>query len=162
MRIRSKSGRAGWQVKAAGRAGFRQRGTALLEILIAGGILSMCVISLYSAYSFGFGVMRLSQENVRADQILLQKMETLRVYPWSQTAPAGGIIPTNFPAQFTTSPTAGGVVYTGSIVVTDHPVGESYSNTLRQVTVNLSWTSGGVPRSRSMTTFISQNGIQNL
>jgi hypothetical protein len=162
MRIRLPSKRAGARSRPRVGTWLPRQGFALVEILIAACIFSLCVISLYSGYSFGFGLIRASQENVRADQILLQKMETLRVYPWSQTAPGSGIIPTNFTEQFTTGPAASGVVYNGTIVITDNPVGESYSNTLRQVTVSLNWISGRLPRSQSMTTFISQNGIQAL
>jgi hypothetical protein len=162
MRIRSKSRQARLSIRRAAGAHFAQGGFALLEILIGGLILGLCVVSLYSAYSFGFSLMRLSQENVRADQILLQKMETIRTYPWPQTAPGSGIIPTNFTTQFTTGPGAAGVVYNGTIAIADNPVSESYSNTLRQLTVSLNWNSGGVLRNRSMTTFISQNGIQTL
>jgi hypothetical protein len=139
-----------------------QRGFALLEILVAGCILSLSVISLYSAYSFGFSLIRLSQENVRADQIMVQKLETIRVYPWAQTAPGSGIIPTSFVEQFTTGPAACGAVYNGTITIADRPVGESYADSLRQVTVALNWVSGGITRSRTMTTFISQNGLQKL
>ena len=130
--------------------------------MVAGCILSLAVVALYSAYSFGFSLIRLSQESVRADQILVQKLETIRVYPWSQTAPGSGVIPTTFTEQYTSGPGASGAVYRGTIVIIDAPVSESYGTTLRQVTVSLNWVSGGVPRSRSMTTFISQNGIQAL
>jgi hypothetical protein len=158
MRIRIESR----QAQRPTRFTAAQRGIALLEVLVGGCILSFSVIALYSAYAFGFGLIRLSQENVRADQIMVQKLETLRVYPWAQTAPGSGIIPTTFTDQFIAGPGARGAVYNGTLAITDAPVGESYSNTLRQVTVSLNWTSGGATRSRSMTTFISQNGIQTL
>lgn len=155
MRVRFKSKQPVAPPLAGVQGRLPQRGFALIEIMIAGCILGMSVVSLYSGYSFGFSLIRVSQEDVRADQILLQKMETLRVYPWSQTAPGSGIIPTTFTIS-------NGVVYNGRIAITPAPVSESYSNTLRQVTVSLNWISGGVTRSRSMTTFVSQNGIQAL
>ena len=139
-----------------------RQGFALVEILVASAVLGFSVVSLYSAYSFGFALIRLSQENVRADQILLQKMETLRVYPWSQTAPGSGIIPAGFTETFSPGAASCGAVYSGTIDIAPAPVSESYGGTLRQVTVTLNWTSGGVSRSRSMTTFVSRNGIQAL
>jgi hypothetical protein len=162
MRIRFNSEQPGAPTRARVQASLRQRGFALIEILIAGCILGFSVVSLYSAYSFGFALIRLSQENVRADQILVQKMETLRAYPWSQTAPGSGIVPTTFTESFAPGATSCGAVYNGTIDITPAPVAESYSSTLRQVTVNLNWISGGVTRSRSITTFVALNGIQNI
>jgi Tfp pilus assembly protein PilV len=159
MRYQSTPTRTPTRLKAAAPS---RRGFSLIEIMVAGCILSVSVISLYSAYSFGFSIIRLSQEAVRADQILTQKLETLRVYSWAQTAPGSGVIPTTFSEQFTTGPAARGVVYNGTIAIADVPVSESYSNTLRQVTVTLNWTSGGTSHSRAMTTFIAQNGINQL
>jgi len=127
--------------------------------MVAGGILTFLVFSLYTTFSVGFATIRLSQENLRADQILMQKLETLRIYDWSKIN--GSYLPANFTSTFSTSGSTGrGVTYSGAIEVAATPLNESYSNTLRQVTVSLSWVSGGVPRSRSMTTFVSENGIQ--
>jgi len=134
-------------------------GYTFIEVLVAAALLGFLVFSLYTTFSFGFATVALSQENLRADQILVQKLETLRVYDWSKID--SSYIPTNFTSSFSTSGTTNrGVTYTGAIAITPAPVTESYSNTLRQVTVSLAWVSGGVPRSRSLTTFVSQNGIQ--
>ncbi len=157
-----KSKRPGAPLPAGIEGRLSQRGFALVEILIAGCILAMSVVSVYSGYSFGFSLIRASQEDVRADQILLQKMETIRVYPWTQTAPGSGIIPTTFTASFAPGATSSGTTYNGTIAITAAPISESYSNTLRQVTVSLNWISGGVTHRRSMTTFVSQNGIESL
>jgi prepilin-type N-terminal cleavage/methylation domain-containing protein len=139
-----------------GRALFqKQPGYTLIEVIVAMGLLLIVVIALCGAFSFGFSSVKLSQEDLRASQILLQKLETLRVYDWSKIT--NGYIPTNFPAFYSTN---GGAVYQGTIAIDPAPVSESYSNTLRQVTVSLSWVSTGVPRHRVVTTLVSQNGIQ--
>jgi hypothetical protein len=137
-------------------------GFALMEMLIGGSILGFSVVSLYGAFSFGFGLIKMSQENVRADQILVQKLETLRLYDWSQSQlfTGGGIIPATFTESFAPGPANSGVVYNGRVTVTDTPVTESYGSTLRQVTVTLNWDSGKVGRTRSMSTLVSQYGIQ--
>jgi hypothetical protein len=162
MRIRPKSNRPWARLQVPTKALLPNRGFALVEIMIGGCILGFSVVSLYSAYSFGFALIRLSQENVRADQILVQKLETLRLYNWSQSqlTAAGGVIPATFTNSFAPGSTSPGAVYNGAITVTGAPVSESYSNTLRQVTVTLSWISGNVTRTRSMSTLVSQNGIQ--
>lgn len=128
-------------------------------MMIAGGLLAFMVFSLYTAFSFGFTTIALSQENVRADQILVQKLETLRLYDWSKIN--SGYIPSAFTNNYSTNGgIAHGVTYTGIVVVASLPLTESYSNTLRQVTVSVGWLSAGIPRTRSMTTLVSEHGIQ--
>ena len=127
--------------------------------MIAASLLAFVVVSLYAAFVFGFGLIKLSQENLRADQILLEKLETLRVYDWPRTS-GGSYFPTNFTAWFSgTNGSARGAVYTGTIAISPAPINESYTDTLRQVTVSLAWVSGSATRSRTMTTFVSKYGI---
>ena len=126
-----------------------------IEIMVGIWLLTLMIVGIYGAFSFGFSVIKVSQEDTRADQILLQKVETLRVYDWSRLT--NGYFPTNFPAAYSTN---GGVTYQGTIAIKPAPMTESYSNSLRQVTVSLSWVSTGVPRSRTVTTLVSENGIQ--
>jgi type II secretory pathway pseudopilin PulG len=129
----------------------------LVEALIGAGILGFTMAALYGAFSFGFTTIKLSQEEVRADQILVQKLETLRVYDWSQVT--GGYLLTNFTAYYSSGAT-NGLSYSGLLSVTPFvPTNESYSNTLRQVTASVSWPSGKVTRTRTMTTLFSTNGL---
>jgi len=146
-------------LRAGARAKRVESGYTFIEVLVAGGILGFLMVALYTGFSVGFATIALSQENLRADQILLQKMETLRVYDWSKVD--SSFIPTSFTNSFSTNGNvARGVTYTGTINIAPAPISESYSNTLRQVTVGVSWVSGRVVRNRSLTTFVSQNGIQ--
>jgi uncharacterized protein (TIGR02598 family) len=131
----------------------------LVEVLVGAGILGFTVVTLYGAFSFGFTTIRLSQEEVRADQILVQKLETLRVYDWSKIT--NHYLPTHFSTPFSSDGT--GINYDGSLSVTPFvtsAANESYSNTLRQVTVSVQWVSGGITRTHGMTTLVSQYGIQ--
>jgi prepilin-type N-terminal cleavage/methylation domain-containing protein len=137
-----------------GRAGF-----TLVETLVAVSILGIVVASICTAYSFGFGIIRESQESLRADQILLQKLEMLRVYNWSQTS-SNGFIPATFQDYFAPGAAQPGVTYAGSISISNAPLTESYASQLRQVTVALNWNSAGRPCSRKMTTLVAQYGIQ--
>ena len=127
----------------------------LVETVIAMLLLTSVLVTLYAAFSFGFGTIKLTQEDLLADQILVQKLETLRVYDWSKIT--NGYIPTDLTISFSTN---AGVGYDVAIEVTPAPVTESYGDTLRQVTVSLSWESGGALRNRSMTTFVSKDGLQ--
>lgn len=146
--------------------GFASRAKAtgaftLIEVMVGAGILAVSIVSLYGAFSFGFSTIKLSQEEVRADQILVQKLETLRIYDWSKMT--NGFVPTKFTVSFSTNGTERGVTYEGSLSIAPFvatPANESYSSNLRQVTASVAWLSGSVLRTRSMTTLVSQYGIQ--
>src|SRR5689334_7236088 len=97
----------------------RHQGFALIEIMIVGGLLAFMVFSLYTAFSFGFTTIKVNQESVRADQILVQKLETLRMYDWSKVTTS--YMPTNFTATYATTGNQG-VTYNGSITIADNPV----------------------------------------
>jgi len=138
-----------------GGCGNPARAFTIVETVVATLLLTLAVVALYAAFSFGFGTIKLSREDLRAGQILVQKLETLRVYDWSRIT--NGYIPTDLTESFVTD---GAETYDVAMEVTPAPVIESYSDTLRQVTVSLSWESGGVLRNRSMTTFVSKDGLQ--
>jgi type II secretory pathway pseudopilin PulG len=130
----------------------------LVEVVIGAAIVAFTMVALYGAFSFGFSTIKLSQEELRADQILVQKLETLRVYDWTNII--NNYLPTNFTGYYSTN---GGITYDGSLSVTPFvpsAASETYTDSLRQVTVSVDWISGGVPRARSMTTLVSQYGIQ--
>jgi hypothetical protein len=131
----------------------RERGHSLVEVLFATMALTMVVVGLYGSFSFGFATIKIAQEDLGADQLMVQKLETLRTYDWSKIT--SGYIPTN-----TVVRTNAGTVYDVTVAIDPAPLAASYSSSLRQVTVSLLWYSGGVPRHRSMTTLVSQNGIQ--
>ena len=137
-----------------------QHGFSLVEAMVGFLILGITVAALCGGFSFGFNSIKLSQEEVRADQILVQKLETLRVYQFTNLL--NGKIPTNFPAYYSTSNAVHGVSYNGTISITPFVPSaslEQYSNTLRQVTVSVSWFSEGMNHTRSMMTLVASNGI---
>jgi Tfp pilus assembly protein PilV len=137
-------------------------GFSTIEVLVAVLICGMVFVTLYSGISSGFGFVQLARENLRATQILEEKMETIRLYRWDQINKPG-FIPTNFTDCFypVGSQTQSGVTYTGQVTIAAAPVSEFYSDGLKQVTVNLRWKSGNVVRSRQMTTLVAQYGLQN-
>ncbi len=76
-------------------AHFRSRarsGHTLAEVLVAAAFLGISVISLYTGFFSGFQLTHMSRENVRATQILVKKVETIRLCSWDQLS--------NFPAAF--------------------------------------------------------------
>jgi prepilin-type N-terminal cleavage/methylation domain-containing protein len=141
---------------------------SLIESLVATAIVSIVCMGLYAGISSGFTVVEQSRENLRATQILLEKMETIRLYSWDQIN-SNSFIPPTFSAAFQpgrTNYSTNSLVYTGSVLVTN--VGqtltswsENYSNDMRLVVVQLTWRSAGANHTRTMRTMISRYGMQN-
>jgi hypothetical protein len=133
----------------------------MVEVLVAVAIIGILFVALYSGLSAGFAVVQLSRENLRATQILQEKMETIRLYTWEQIN-TSGFIPEKFIEGFyPSSEVKNTMFFTGAVTIASCPINESYSNDLRMVTVELKWLSANVPRTREMSTFVSRYGLQN-
>jgi len=138
----------------------------LIEVAVTTAILGVIFAAFYSGIAAGFSLVGLTRENLRADQLLLERMETIRLYSWDQIN-SNGFIPTTFTAPFY-PPIAGqtngqntGVTYYGTLLITNAPLTVGYSTNLKMVTATLTWTNGGHARVRSMDTFVSQYGMQS-
>lgn len=154
--------------------GRQQAGMTLLEAMVAMAIFGVSFFSLYAGMSLGFSIIGSARENLRATQVMVEKMETIRLYSWDQINTPGFI-----PAYFTesyypdgatssdgtllvggTSQGLGGLVYNGKVTIGSGPEGRTYSGDMRTVTINLTWTSGGRTHTRRMSTFVAHYGLQ--
>ena len=142
------------------RATYATAGFSMVEASVAMAIVGIVFAALLSAFTGGFAIIKSARENIRATQILQEKMEMMRLYNWDQIN-SNGFIPTNFTASFDPTNSSKGVIYHGTVSVTAAPVTEVYSNTLRQATVEVAWISGNMQRNRKMTTMVSRDGLQN-
>jgi hypothetical protein len=135
-------------------------GHTLTEVVIGMGILGFMIVTLYAGFSSGFAWLRVARENLRATQILEERMEVIRLIKWEDATP--GFIPEKFTAPFyaTATDNEGGLLYTGKVSISNAPLEESYAKHLRQIQIDLTWSSGNVLRTRQMTTFVSEYGIQ--
>jgi hypothetical protein len=133
-----------------------------VEVLTAVLICGIVFVSLYSGISSGFAFVQLARENLRATQIMEEKMETIRLYRWDQIN-REGFVPTNFVDVFypLLSQGSGGLRYTGAVTIATTPFAEFYAEDMRQVTIDLSWVSANVVRKRQMTTLVSRHGLQH-
>src|SRR5207237_2452039 len=130
------------RISSQRRAEAGSKAFTLMEVLVAVAIIGVQFVTLYVGMTQGFGIVQVSRENLRATQILQEKMETIRLYNWDQlTTPT--FIPTNFVDTFYpgTQSTVG-ITYTGTVTISTAPLTESYSNDLRLITVNVQWLSG--------------------
>src|SRR6478752_6489267 len=77
----------------------REAAATLVEVAVAAAILGIIFVTFYSGIAAGFSLIGLTRENLRADQLLLERMETIRLYSWDQIS-SNGFIPTTFTASF--------------------------------------------------------------
>lgn len=130
---------------------------------MASAVMAIMLVALYGGFTFAFAQMRLARENLRATQILQEKMEVARLYSWDEVNQPG-FIPTTFSESYytgiLTNTQMGNFNYSGTVVVTNAPITESYAGDLRMIQIQVSWKSGNVTRQRQMTTFVSQYGLQ--
>src|SRR5689334_14813202 len=141
----------------------RNRGMTLIEVVMATGIIALTGAGVISSINYGLCIMRLARENQRATQVMLEKLEAIRLYNWEQVT-NDSFIPDTFTAPY--DPTAGGsqqgTTYYGTMSVTIPAfIGTTpnYSSSIRQFNVSLSWTNvGGLAHTRSLSTYVAQNG----
>ena len=151
------------RIKAVLSTSLRRRVAAfsLVETTLSMAVIGTTVAALLSGITTGTFSMRMARENLRATQIMLEKVETIRLYSWDQITTAG-FMPTNFTATY--DPQGGtnvGLTYNGTMTITPAPITSSYSNDLRKVTVHLAWQTGNVPRSRDFSSYVARNGIES-
>jgi len=140
-----------------------QKGGTLVEVVIAVAILAVMGGGIISSINYGLFMMRLARENARATQIILEKLETIRLYSWTEVTNSG-FIPTSFTDVYDPQAPADqqGAVYNGSMTVSNVNFAASYSDSMRQFTVTLQWTTAGrINHFRTMSTYVAQNGLQN-
>ena len=141
-------------------------GHTLAEVLVAAAFLGISVISLYTGFFSGFQISHMSRENVRATQILLKKLETIRLCSWNQLSN----FPQTFQDTFDAAPLQNGprnLIYYGTATFTpaDAVGNTSYKTNMLLVTVSLTWTNlnGRTPivHQQQMQTHVAQYGSQN-
>src|SRR5438445_2103881 len=144
----------------------------LVEVIVSILVLALMLISLYGGFSSGFAVVKLARENLRATQIMMQKMETVRLLKWSQLLDTNTFLQPAFLDYYDPSGTnanAFGAMYRGFVstnVATG--VAPAYADNMRAITVTIFWTnySQGISntpiiRTRQMQTLVARYGMQN-
>lgn len=136
-------------------------------------IVSVMFVSLYAGISQGFAIIDLARHNNRATQIMLEKVEVLRLFSWDEIN-TPGYVPTVFserlvPAFSTNNvavgnavPSGQGTIFYGTIKFESPPVDSNYSNAIRLATITLKWTNGVVARTRIMQTLVAEYGIHEF
>lgn len=142
-------------------ARVHHHGFTLVELMVAIASVGVLFVTLYLGITQGFSVIQLARENLRATQILEERMETIRLYTWEQIN-TSGFIPSTFTAPFyAVGQDTSGLTYSGTLTLENANLsGATYNDTLKLVTVTVSWQSGGTARTRTMSTLVSRYGMQ--
>ena len=142
----------------------------LAEVVMGAMMVTITFVSLYAGMSSGFAVTKAARENLRATQIMLERMEGVRLYNWGQLV-YSNMIPTvftNYYYPLTNNGESPGVPYIGRFTVTNASFpspAPSYADNMRLVTVQVWWTNSLgtnlVMRTRSMQTLVGRIGLQS-
>ena len=137
---------------------------------MAVGVIVITFVSVFGGISLGISLNELTRENMRATQIMVDKMEGVRLYSWSQLNNSS-FLSSTFTNWFYDTNNIGqvnaqgnGVMYIGTVSVAPVPFSTPYSSNMVQFTVSVSWTNSfktSMVRTRSMTTYVAQPGLQN-
>ncbi len=133
---------------------------SLVEVTISLGVIGTIAGAMLTGITGGFFTMKMARENLRATQIMLEKVETIRLYTWDQIN-TPGFIPASFTNRYDPNSTSQGLSYIGTMTISPVPFAASYSTNMKQITVTLNWTTGTIPRTRTFTTYIAKNGLQS-
>ena len=138
------------------------RGFSLVEAVVGMALLGLVCMALFSGLCNSTFSVHMTRENLRATQIMSEKLDTIRLYSWKQltnetyiresfTAPLHPPDPLS-PARTNSA------VYQGAIYIESAPITEVYGKDMRLVTVELKWKTGALERTRSMSTLVSRYG----
>jgi Tfp pilus assembly protein PilV len=148
------------------------RAFSLLEVLVGMVIIIIAVVSLYAGISTSVTLTKAAREDLRATQIMLERMEGIRLYNWDQLNHSN-MIPSSFTASYYPLAAGGqslGITYAGRLDITNAVLkpAASYAGNMRAITVTVFWTNyyganmtEKLVRSRTMTTYTARDGIQN-
>ena len=135
----------------------------LAETLVATLIAGVMLSALFTGLATAFSTVQATRENLRATQILVQRMEAVRLASYN-TLQNPAVYPTNSTEYYCPSGQTGakGAAYSIQYNWTNGPstLPPSYRSNMMLVTITASWNSGNVQRSRSMQSYVARYGIQ--
>jgi hypothetical protein len=162
-------------------------GFTVLEVLIASLVGAVIFLALFAGMNQGFNIIQHQRDSLRATEILVNKIEGIRLCAWGNNTATNqtqlfnsSIVPATFTDYFYPlglgSFPASNVVYNGTITVQGtnfnfynssgaNTTSPAYCTNMAEVTVTVSWNEVNNGRtntySRSMETYFSQYGLQN-
>lgn len=132
----------------------------LVEVMISVGIATVALVSIVVGFSSAMQTVRFTEEQTRAVRIMSQRMEMVRIYPWSRITNSAFLSTpfTNYLRE-TTWEAPSGPRYIGTYTLGPGPSGVNYSNRLRTLTITLTWNSVAGTHTRQLSSLISDSGL---
>jgi type II secretory pathway pseudopilin PulG len=147
-----------------------QSAFTLVEVMMGTAVMVVVFVTIFGVMTEGLFVTQTSRENLRATQIMVDKMEGIRLFSPTQLTNNAFLLQ-SFTNWFCETNNIGmpnvqgyGVMYTGTIAISNVLFSTSYTSNMQQVTINISWVStgqGNIAHSRSMSTFYANQGLYN-
>lgn len=139
----------------------KEGGTSLVDVIMSVAVIGIMSTGIVGSLCYGFYTMGMTRENQRATQIILETVETVRLFNWDQVN-TPGFIPTTFTGVYDPQAPVGqqGITYYGTIQTNTVNVGTTINSNMMLMTVSLAWTNRGIPHHRSLDTMIARDGIQ--
>jgi len=153
------------KIKTHTARGDSASGFTLIETIVATLLAGVMLPTLYAGLAAGFSLVQVTRENLRATQVIVERMEAVRLVPYKSITAA---FPTNATECYSPSGQTngtGGPVYTvtyncAPIPVVSGGLAPEYRSNMVLLTVTASWNSGKVQRSRSMQSYVARYGVQ--
>jgi len=144
----------------------RNRKTAffLLEAVIGMALLGLVFMAMYTGLVTTTFSVQLSRENLRATQLMAEKLDTIRLYGWKKIVDDPFYLRWTDVPVYPDDPSKAGNdatprVFRGEILVEPAPITEAYAADMAMITVRVMWTTGKLNRTRTMSTLVSKNGL---
>ena len=136
----------------------------LTETMVAVALGAVMLAALYMSFLSGFGTVRVTRENLRATQIMVKRLESIRLCTFNQITNST-YVPRSFAEYYDPQSTnALGTLYVGTLTPTiplSGTVPETYRTNMLLVTVSVTWTNGGLAHARSMQTYAAREGMES-
>ena len=156
------------QILRGGGRSLCRRAFTMMETVIAILVVGMIAVALINGMQLVVRTVQLAEEELQATHVMVERLDTLRLYSWEKLTTAG-YLPATFQMAIypdasgrTDALTNGSSVFNGTVSIVNSGMAESYADDVRLVTVSLNWTNGGLSRSRSMSTYVARYGLQNF
>jgi hypothetical protein len=158
------------KISRQGNSRGAEAASTLVEVVMGAMMVTITFVSLYAGMSTGFAVTKAARENLRATQIMLERMEGIRLYNWEQLIYSNWIPAqfTNYYYPLTNAGESQGIPYVGTFTVTNATFpspAPTYATNMRLISVQVWWTNSlgtnQVAHTRKMETLVGRIGLQS-
>jgi prepilin-type N-terminal cleavage/methylation domain-containing protein len=153
--------------RCLGTRGASASGFTLIETIVATLIAAIMLPASYACFGAGFSMMKGTRENLRATQVIVQRMEAIRLAAY-KALPDPAAFPTNVTEYYSPSGQnngSGGTAYTvtyncGPVPSPAGGIPVNLRTNMVMITVTAAWNSGKVRHSTSMQSYVAKYGVQ--